>query len=136
VRGEGPSTPFVGFAAASAEHDLDVAEGRRCPRCGSSQPHLHPAVQFEGEVEVCPHAFHEQETPQNRPEFIAAVRAKRDATDPTNADRQRLYRARRKAEAEGKVEVIIGDDRFWVTPGAAAKIRKIAASGSDKPKRA
>lgn len=54
-----------------------MADPTTCPRCGSRHPHLHPAVQFEGEVELCTHKFHERETPQNRPEYIAAVRAKR-----------------------------------------------------------
>jgi hypothetical protein len=30
----------------------------RCPRCDSPQPHLHPAVQHEGEVHICPHPWH------------------------------------------------------------------------------
>jgi hypothetical protein len=32
----------------------------RCPKCHSPSPRLHPAVQFEGEVEVCRHPFHEE----------------------------------------------------------------------------
>lgn len=39
----------------------------RCPRCDSPQPHLHPAVQFEGEVQECPHEFHQRVTNQNPP---------------------------------------------------------------------
>lgn len=30
----------------------------RCPRCDSAYPHLHPAVQSGGEVQVCTHPFH------------------------------------------------------------------------------
>lgn len=48
-----------------------------CPHCDSPHPHLHPAVQAEGEVEVCIHDFHLTPTPQNRPEYIAGVHAKR-----------------------------------------------------------
>jgi hypothetical protein len=51
----------------------------RCPRCDSPAPHLHPAVQFEGEVETCPDAYHLTPTPQNTPEYIRSVEAKRAA---------------------------------------------------------
>ena len=50
-------------------------DGERCPRCDSPKPHLHPAVQFECEVHVCPHEFHSRVTPENTPGRIAAVRA-------------------------------------------------------------
>lgn len=49
----------------------------KCPRCESPAPHLHPAVQFEGEVETCTHDFHLTVTPQNTPAYISAVHAKR-----------------------------------------------------------
>jgi len=44
----------------------------KCPKCDSPAPHLHPAVQFEGEVQPCDHGFHRQVTPQNTPAMIAA----------------------------------------------------------------
>lgn len=31
---------------------------RKCPRCGSPDPARHPAVQYEGEVQVCQHPYH------------------------------------------------------------------------------
>lgn len=43
----------------------------RCPRCDSPSPHLHPAMQFEGEVQECSDAFHDRVTPQNTAERIA-----------------------------------------------------------------
>lgn len=30
----------------------------KCPRCGSPDPKLHPAVQYEGEVQICAHTYH------------------------------------------------------------------------------
>jgi hypothetical protein len=46
----------------------------KCPRCDSPAPHLHPAVQYEGEVQPCPHPFHDRVTPENTADKIAAAR--------------------------------------------------------------
>lgn len=69
-----------------------------CPRCGSKAPHLHPAMQFEGEVEICTHDFHLQKTPQNTPQYRAGVlkkRAEMNERDPTGQGGQ-------PAESESK----------------------------------
>ncbi len=44
----------------------------RCPTCNSPQPHLHPAVQFEGEVQPCADDYHRTVTPSNTPARIKA----------------------------------------------------------------
>ncbi len=45
----------------------------KCSTCASPSPHLHPAVQHEGEVCICWDAFHKTVTPENTPERIARV---------------------------------------------------------------
>lgn len=42
----------------------------KCPKCESPSPHLHPAVQHEGEVHICHDEFHRRVTPQNTPAKI------------------------------------------------------------------
>ena len=50
--------------------------GERCSTCNSPSPERHPAVAFEGEVEICINDFHLIPTLSNR--YIAAVLAKRE----------------------------------------------------------
>lgn len=68
-------------AAKPTGSALPVPSGRKylstCPTCASPSPHMHPALQAGGEVEICADQFHLTPTPQNRPEYIERVRAKR-----------------------------------------------------------
>ena len=45
----------------------------KCPRCDSPKPHLHPAVQHEGEVQVCRDDFHRRVTSQNTVDLIESI---------------------------------------------------------------
>lgn len=36
-----------------------MSKSKRCPRCNSPNPRLHPSVQHEGEVQLCEHPWHE-----------------------------------------------------------------------------
>jgi hypothetical protein len=58
-----------GTAAALVERlraDAVAAGVGPCPKCGSPEPRLHPAVQFEGEVQPCDHPFHAASAPNLR----------------------------------------------------------------------
>lgn len=50
------------FEHGAAPLNSDDAEfgmrEHRCPTCDSPQPHLHPAVQSEGEVQPCRNPWH------------------------------------------------------------------------------
>lgn len=50
-----------------------VVPDKKCPTCQSPQPHLHPAMQHEGEVQPCRDAFHLTVTPQNTIEKIEKI---------------------------------------------------------------
>jgi hypothetical protein len=47
------------------ETPMTPSTHNKCPRCGSHAPHLHPAVQHEGEVQPCTDPFHLKYTPEN-----------------------------------------------------------------------
>jgi hypothetical protein len=38
--------------------DDNEQKPKRCPRCGSPDPRKHPAMQYEGEVQLCRHPWH------------------------------------------------------------------------------
>lgn len=53
--------------------------GHKCPTCDSPAPHLHPAVQCDGEVEICADTYHLTPTNQNLAVYIREVHEKRAA---------------------------------------------------------
>lgn len=82
-----------------AEDQLELPATECCPRCGSRKPHLHPAIQHGGEVQVCNDAFHLRITSENTPEKIRAAGLGQAA--PPAAE------CRRCSECEG-------EDHHWI----------------------
>jgi hypothetical protein len=50
---------------SNKQDEIGISFRKGCPTCLSPQPHLHPAVQHEGEVSICKDPFHSQVTTQN-----------------------------------------------------------------------
>lgn len=65
----------------------------RCPRCDSPSPELHPAIQHEGEVHLCGHAYHKRVTPENTAERIAQTFPAREPERDMAAARRVLPKA-------------------------------------------
>ncbi len=49
---------LLGRAREKVADFVDLAPITHCPKCNSHNPTLHPAVQFEGEVQICDHDWH------------------------------------------------------------------------------
>lgn len=48
----------AGNAPVAVHSAAILREVKECPSCGSPDPAKHPAMQFEGEVQPCPNAWH------------------------------------------------------------------------------
>lgn len=80
-----------GFTDNALPPPASPGELGHCPRCDSPQPHLHPAVAFEGEVQPCAHPYHDTVTAQNTPEKIAALKL---STQPSPGELPTIYSIR------------------------------------------
>lgn len=57
-----------------------TCHSERCPRCNSPSPELHPAMQYEGEVQECSHQWHSM--PSSLAAKIASTPPKHDNNNP------------------------------------------------------
>lgn len=77
----GPDPAVVGGTALGpglspvrkAEEGTGETNEVRCPTCNSPEPHLHPAIQADGEVQPCGDVFHRRVTAENTLERIKEV---------------------------------------------------------------
>jgi hypothetical protein len=54
----------------------------KCPTCSSPDPARHPAVQFEGEVQLCENDWHVPSASKIRESFGAPVSATLEPKEP------------------------------------------------------
>lgn len=66
---------------AVTEHNAAVLAERNCPTCDSPRPHLHPAMQFEGEVQMCTDRYHQTVTAENTQASIDRLLAEQTRHD-------------------------------------------------------
>lgn len=96
-----------GTAPASSTGDGE--RGARCPRCGSPEPHLHPAVQFEGEVQPCDHPWHGDHaggTTFNDDRTVAHAASSSSVEDGTGAELVARIEARALADAAATLDAL------------------------------